>query len=328
LIQMKPGRHSVFPLSLFLCSLFLFIPGPVVFAAITSYRPIFRAGTDPSGHMRIAIRSFKKDDIPFLLVVDPYSFATSTMKTAFFSPEKEDAPQGLSETPYVRALHRYTNLPEKLQNYGVVHSCSPVDGVFLTIDMCPSKRTFAKDFFAYLGKLSEGKERGTPIAVSISGKWLLKHRDEFAWLKERIREGTLAVTWVNHSFSHPYYPGAPLERNFLLTAGIDFTEEVLENERLLLENGVVPSPFFRFPGLVSDGRLIRELGSLSLIPLGSDAWLAKGELPVKGSIILVHGNGNEPLGVRMALRILRERPGMKLLPVADAFTGSDCKSAE
>ena len=46
------------------------------------------------------------------------------------------------------------------------------------------------------------------------------------------------------------------------------------------------------------GRLGEQLDGLGLIPLGSDAWLAKNEWPREGSIVLVHANGNEPLGVR------------------------------
>ena len=84
---------------------------------------------------------------------------------------------------------------------------------------------------------------------------------------------------------------------------------------LLLENGLIPSPFFRFPGLVADGGLLEKLRQLSLIPIGSDAWLAKGENPANGSFILVHGNGNEPQGVRKLLPLLRGENHLRLLPL-------------
>jgi hypothetical protein len=32
------------------------------------------------------------------------------------------------------------------------------------------------------------------------------------------------------------------------------------------------------------------------LPIGSDAWLANKVKPKEGSIILLHGNGNEPYG--------------------------------
>ena len=62
------------------------------------------------------------------------------------------------------------------------------------------------------------------------------------------------------------------------------------------------------------------VNELSLIPLGSDAWLAKGEAPRKGSFILVHGNGNEPKGVKLLLPILRNKE-FRLLPLPAAFAG-------
>ncbi len=51
--------------------------------------------------------------------------------------------------------------------------------------------------------------------------------------------------------------------------------EVLEVGKILVSNNIAPSPFFRFPGLISDQTLIEKLEYLGLIPLGSDAWLAK-----------------------------------------------------
>ena len=164
-----------------------------------------------------------------------------------------------------------------------------------------------------------------PLALMISGLWIQKHEDDFVWLKGQIAAGKLAITWVNHSFTHPYDPVAPLEKNFLLMRKTVFTDEVLFLERLLLEQGVTPSPFFRFPGLVSDRQLIENLRNLCLIPVGSDAWLAKGESPQAGSIILVHANGNEPAGMRLLLSFYdkeRERFGQgssALLSLPEAF---------
>jgi hypothetical protein len=42
-----------------------------------------------------------------------------------------------------------------------------------------------------------------------------------------------------------------------------------------------------------------------LIPIGSDAWLAKGQPVHAGSIVLIHGNGNEPIGIEDFLRLLQ-----------------------
>ena len=74
----------------------------------------------------------------------------------------------------------------------------------------------------------------------------------------------------------------------------------------VLENGCMSSVFFRFPGLVSDRQVFKTVLGYGLIPIGSDAWLAKGESPKNGSIVLIHANGNEPLGVRKFIALLKK----------------------
>ncbi|KJV97693.1 hypothetical protein RAMDARK_0198 [Rickettsia amblyommatis str. Darkwater] len=32
-----------------------------------------------------------------------------------------------------------------------------------------------------------------------------KHTEEFLWLLKQQENGYLQITWVNHSFSHPYF---------------------------------------------------------------------------------------------------------------------------
>jgi hypothetical protein len=81
--------------------------------------------------------------------------------------------------------------------------------------------------------------------------------------------------------------------------------EILRTEQAMLEHGMVPSVFFRFPGLVSSRELFDRVVAHGLVPVGSDAWLAKGQGPAEGSIVLVHGNGNEPIGIEDFLRLLR-----------------------
>ncbi len=43
-----------------------------------------------------------------------------------------------------------------------------------------------------------------------------------------------------------------------------------------------------------------------LIALGADAWLALGQRPRPGSVVLVHANGNEPFGLSQ-FQTLRQR---------------------
>lgn len=317
-----PSLSRLILLTLLLCA----IPPAAAPAAgagrITGYRAIFHPCRDAAGALQFAIRRYEIAGEPNVILVDPQTFVTTTVKLA--SLKSWSMPVGaelVTATPFYRALARATDPPYRLQNHGAVRAEQPVAGVFLTVDMCPSVRPFEREMFEAVAGMSRGTGP-VPVAIAITGRWLERHGEEFAWLVEQVRQGRLDITWVNHSFSHPYHSGEPLERNFLLTPGTELEREVLQVEVMLLERGVAPSPFFRFPGLVSDGRLVQQLRGLSLIPLGSEAWLAKGEQPRSGSFILVHGNGNEPPGIRKLLPLLRGAEPPRFLPLPRAFGGS------
>lgn len=290
---------------------------------IENYRSLFKAGRDQSGRTRIAIRQYQRGAATYYLLVDPMTLESSTATEAAIDFSGSTPSQSLNDSPFVRALDRHTAPPFKLQNHGAVHADIHVDGLFLTADMCPSRRPMETGFLEAVADLGRSNGRPVPIAIAMTGDWLRNHPVEIAWFKREINQGKLAVTWVNHSYTHYYDPKLPLERNFLLAPGTDFEREVLDTEVLMLENGLIPSPFFRFPGLVADGALVKKLRQLFLIPVGSDAWLAKGETPKKGSIILVHGNGNEPQGIKRVLPLLGKSLGPGLLPLRDAFAPHD-----
>lgn len=318
---MATFRLLTIPFSFLLNLIFISTPLSAETLTITDYQPLFRVGTDKTGNLRIAIRQYKRNNVPYLLLVNPVTLETATVMKAGINFDCGKTSDIVQNTPFIRALDLYSAPPYKVQNHGMVRAGSTTDGMFLTVDMCPSKKPFEKAFFMAVAELSRQFGGGTPVAIAITGNWLQNHPDDFAWIVRLMKEGNLAITWVNHSASHPYDPAAPLERNFLLTSGIDFASEVLQTEQLLLERGLLPSVFFRFPGLVSDEKLVRKLRGLSLIPVGSNAWLAKGEIPKRGSIILVHGNGNEPQGIKKALPLLQKTGRVKLLPLTEAVTG-------
>jgi hypothetical protein len=207
---------------------------------------------------------------------------------------------------FTLALEKHTSPPCPLQNDGLTEADNFRKGSFLTVDLCPSQKAFEKRLFEGLITLWKDRRDAAPVAVAITGAWAVRHEDDLQWLRDQIQAQKLRVTWINHSFHHPYDRSKPMAENFLLTPGTDFEQEVLANEVMLLEHGLLPSVFFRFPGLVSDCNLIDRLRKLSLIPVGSRAWLAKGEMPQAGSIILVHGNGNEPQGVDLLLKLFRK----------------------
>lgn len=135
---------------------------------------------------------------------------------------------------------------------------------------------------------------------------MANHPADLAYLKSLVSRGDLAVTWVNHSYHHCYDPARPLWADFLLESGTNVASEVLLNEQAMLQNGLRPSVFFRFPGLVSSRAVFDEVLSFGLLHIGSDAWLAKGQRPKPGSFVLIHANGNEPVGIVDFVTLVRQ----------------------
>lgn len=319
-----PRRLKLLPVTLLFTFMLLPSLGPPHLAGagseprITEYRVVRSAVKDAAGRLRLATRSFRSDGVPHLLVLDPVSLQSYDLPASELVDAGSVAEASLNKTPLARALDRYTAPPYRLQNQGATHADAQLPGVCLTVDLCPSRRPFERELFDTLAGASKGTP--VPVAVAITGVWLMSHPEELAYLKRESAAGRLAITWVNHSYHHTYDPLVPLNRNFVLTPGTDFSAEVLELEQLLLSRGLVPSPFFRFPGLVSDAATVQRLKELSLIPIGSDAWLAKGETPKNGSFILVHGNGNEPKGIKLLLPMLRQG-SLHLMPLPKAFSG-------
>jgi hypothetical protein len=290
---------------------------------ISDYQPFFIPFYDEDGTLLAAVRKFNRDDHRHYLVLDPQRFALSEMTAEKVLSARPAGFEAWRQTPFSLALIRQTSPPYPLQNDGLREAEHPVPGFFLTADLCPSKKPLDRVFIE--ATMALPLKPPVPLAMMVSGLWIQRHQADLTWLKDQVAAGKLAITWVNHSYTHPYEPAAPLEKNFLLMRKAGFTNEVLFLERLLLEQELLPSPFFRFPGLVSDRQLIESLRDLCLIPVGSSAWLAKGESPQTGSIILVHANGNEPEGIRLLLsfydhqRDAFRRGFTALLPLREAL---------
>lgn len=311
-------RHLLKLISLFVLSFVLFLSSHVsAKEMIRGYHAIFRPYYDGRGRLRIAIREFGEAKKK-LLIIDPATFETSIIDETSVNFKTRPDDRTIRRTSFIKALYRYTAPDKKIQNSGITGAAK---GLFLTVDMCPSKKTFDKDLFVSTINANTSKAP-VPVAIAVSGLWIERHREDFEWILNEEKLKKLSVTWVNHTYSHPYDEGKPLEENFLLKPGVNFEEEVLKDEIILLKNGITPSPFFRFPGLVSDDKLLEKLRALSLIPIGSNAWLAKDEAPKDGSIILVHGNGNEEEGVKRLKEFYSGKNQLKniqLLPLRDAF---------
>jgi len=299
--------------------------------SITNYQPLFT----PCYHnneLHIAIRSYDQGGLGYYLLVNPNTLITHIVLKGDIQHRKQTinptdigyyTKGELENTPYGLALMRMqTSHP--LTNDGLTHSlCEHKSNqVFLTIDLCPSKKLFEQEFFEKLVSIGLSSRKAVPIAICITEFWRITHKKEFEWLLAQQKSGTLQITWVNHSATHVYYHdcAAPqrLNQNFLLDSRTNLFFELFEIEKALIEHGQVPSVFFRAPGLVTDKKLMRILDRCGFITLGADAWLAKGQEPRSGSIVLVHGNSNEPAGIKKIMDIL-ETGRFDFLPLQQTF---------
>ncbi len=274
---------------------------------VKDYRIVLRICRRGGNQDRLAIRSLRIGGENLLLTVDPQSLTTRLDRAACWTCEDTTA-AAQAKTRFIQAVDQLSqNKGERLptgatwlDDAGLVHGRG--GGSFITGDLCPSHRPLDRAFLQSL----ERKGEATPVALAISGLWLERHARDFNWLKRQMAEGRLAITFVNHSYRHPYRRGLPDAENYLLKPGLDMQKEILDVEKLLIANGATPSVFFRFPGLISAPKLMENLWRDHLIPLGADAWLALSPVVPPGGVILVHPNGNEPVGLRRFQRLRRE----------------------
>lgn len=271
---------------------------------------------DGGGPPLLALRSFVRDTEEMYLVLDPDSVTTSVRAAKKFRATPTDwnaLHQIWSAKPYLKALDAARRNDAPQQDAGLTRTNDPEPGITLTADLCPSHLPLDRRIFTALAQTAAANERPVPITLSVSGLWIQTHKADLAWLLSAVARGDLRITWTNHTLHHHWEKDLPLDKNFLLEHGTDLSTEILGNEELMLENGLLPSCFFRFPGLVSDKAITDQILDWGLIPIGSDAWLAKGQHPqTAGSIVLIHANGNEPVGIDDFLRLLQqEKPALQ-----------------
>ena len=240
------------------------------FARVRNYCPIFKQCHNALNQTRLAIRRMSVDAENLLLMVNPSTLETSLEhERCWTCADTDDETQ--KETRLIQMFSQAAANGGAAQsaafNAGLSHSMR--DGSFITGDLCPSRKQLDRDLLEVLKTIGPR----TPVALAISGLWLTRHGADSQWLQEQARSGALEITWVNHSYHHPYAPGRPLANNFLLTSGFDMQSEILDTERLLIANRETPSIFFRFPGLVSDAALMQAVRRDHLVVLGADGWL-------------------------------------------------------
>ncbi|MBO9701466.1 MAG: polysaccharide deacetylase [Sporocytophaga sp.] len=257
---------------------------------------------------KLILRKFIRDRKEHFLIVDPNTLNTDIIAARKRFSQKitwEEVNSEFKNSPYIRLINSSINNSSNLQDAGITHVMPDQKGIDLTIDLCPSHRPLDKRIFTSIISEFEKFDHPVPLAISVSGLWMEKHHEDLEWLKGLVREKKITVEWINHSFHHRVNVNEPLKENFLLEKNTNISEEILDTEREMIEEGLIPSCMFRFPGLVSDKKLYEKVTAFGLLPIGTDAWLAKGQKAYNGSIVLIHGNGNEPVGVNDFLNLIK-----------------------
>lgn len=252
-----------------------------------------------------ALREFKFDGVDKLLAVD-----TSSMDSLIIEDKNYSKKECNKDSKYQKLLTISSSPPYPLQNDGIT---TPKRGIFITTDLCPSSK---KGFEERLYKaLIQNFQNPAPVTLFITKRWIQKHKKSFEQLKSWDKNGSLKITWGNHTAYHHYHPKVPLKQNFVLSPEENLTKDVLDLEVELVKDGITPSVFFRFPGLVSDKKSVELIKELGLITIGSNCWLAKGEKIKDGVVILLHGNKNEPKGVDLLIKAIKDKKIEKIEPI-------------
>lgn len=278
------------------------------FAQLTAYRVFF--GTTTRQPQQVVLRQWRQAGQTRYLTLNPQTLETAIATLP--ANQVKALPwsavlQAVGQTPYGRALRLEQQRDAHLQDAGIERTDTTERGFSLTIDLCPSTKPLTRSVFEQLTGAFEPEEKPIPVTITITGLWMENHAQDLAYLKTLVNRGELAITWVNHSFHHRYNPQLPLPINFMLEAATNINDEVLLNEQAMLKNGLKPSIFFRFHGLVSDKGVFDRILAFGLLPIGSDAWLAKNQQPRQGSLVLIHANGNEPVGIADFITLIQKK---------------------
>jgi hypothetical protein len=272
----------------------LFFTSTLLSNEILNYR-VIKVFFNKNSNTYLAIREFEQDKTTYFLAINTKNLKIEKIKKDNFTKIKSE--KNLLNSIYKKALQN----SKSIQNSGINKAyIQKPNNYYLTIDLCPSsKNGFEEELFKLLNK------QKTDIAIALSIRWANSHKEEFEKLKNYKN---LNITWINHTYNHYYKKNIPIEKNFLLLEGTDIESEILEYEKFMLRNNLEISPFIRYPGLVSDSNLSHKIvEKYSLIPIGSDTWLAKGQEIKPSSIILVHGNLNEKKGIYIFIKEYKDK---------------------
>jgi hypothetical protein len=283
------------------------------------YRPELAMCTDSSVETEVlSLRSFSSKAGEGRLILHPARLELVPARGTCLACRGLSLAEAGKVSAWIRGVIESAAAPYPLHNDGLTR-VDKQSGHILTVDLCPSKHPLDRHFF-------EALPAGTPILLFVAGRWARRHSQDVTWLLDGHRKGRWRLRWGNHSYHHRYDPARPDASNFLLSPETDIQAEVLETERLLLGFGLVISPFFRFPGLVSSKTLIQQIAALGLFPVGAEAWVGKKQTIRPGSVTLLHANGNEPQALSQYLQWSQRHshlPEGRAMDLGTALTSSN-----
>jgi len=257
---------------------------------------------DSAGTRLLRLRTFSDSSgKSWLLAVDPVRLETAVRPSLGWTATGRPL-SVFDSTPWGKL--RQEEWAGGWKTAGLSHILSRDHGIVLSVDLCPSNKPLDRRIVKKVWEVFRRDDKPVPISFALSGAWLRNHRDDMAWLLRQVDSGRIDPTWIDHTDRHRYIKGVPDRRNFLFLPGTDIDSEILGAEHEMLRHGATPSVFFRFPGLMDSESIFRKVVATGLLPVGSDAWLAKKQVAQPGSIVLIHGNGNERVGVDDFLRLL------------------------
>jgi len=279
--------------------LFLFFISNYTNAQILRYEKFISEYIDINNNIEfIILRQFKlSDKTTKYLALNPMTLETKIINSNNITERDWEYLEDKYSTSIYMKLRNHAKMYKnegELKNAGIQNIKSK-NSYMITTDLCPSSKKL--DYHLYTD-IAKNTMLTIPIGIAISGSWMKYHKNDLRWLLDMQKNKLLSITWINHSYNHNYIRERKLNSNFLLIRNTDIEKEVLDMEELMLENKLNLSIYFRFPGLVSNTIIYNQIIDYGLIPLGSDSWIGKNKFPKEGSIVLVHGNGNDPKGVR------------------------------
>lgn len=268
--------------------------------------------TLPAGGHYLARRQFIMGGVPHTLVTETSeSLHSYVLESAALDAASTEAPT--DETFLGKTFARLGELAETRDGLYHGNRADLQESVAVTIDFCWSLRAWETDFMHFITDNTTGT-LPRHITLLMSGRWIEQHPEEMARLIALEHNPNVELTWAQHSFDHP-------KEGAFMNAWSPraLQQDTLRLESLMLDWGIVPSVYYRFPGLIHDSARLHAAVDLTMIALDCDSWVSSMDsdraptrrLARHGSILLLHGNGNEPKGITRMLRWIGEHPDWK-----------------